>query len=132
MAPQDVALKRMHQLVPEDVIGFGEAGGKRQHDAARLMIGEAADAVAEKDRRDRSLREVTVARIENDWLAAIEPMIERNRQPVVPALGHPGRLHRRLAFFGVVVDVEMRRFEYAEVEAIVLNFVAPEVLRAGR
>ena len=74
--PQDIALKRVHEFVPEDVIGFRQPGRKGQDDASGLMIGEAADAVAEQDRRDRRLREMSVAGVQDDRLAAIELMIE--------------------------------------------------------
>src|SRR5262245_12295277 len=56
-------------------------------------------------------------------------MIEERRESRVPALEHPRRvLHRRL-LGGIVMDVEVRRAQHLEVELLVLDFVASEVLR---
>jgi hypothetical protein len=75
---------------------------------------------------------MSVAGVQDDRDAAIERMIEDRREARVPALGHPRRLLHGVALLGVIVNVEVRRLENAELEPIVLNFVAPEVLRAGR
>jgi hypothetical protein len=48
---QHIALKRVHQLVTEHMIGFGQSRREGEDDAAGLVIGESADAVAEKRRR---------------------------------------------------------------------------------
>jgi hypothetical protein len=75
---------------------------------------------------------MSVAGVQDDRDAAIERMIEDRREARVPALGHSRRLLHGVALLGVIVNVEVRRLENAELEPVVLNLVAPEVLRADR
>jgi hypothetical protein len=77
------------------------------------------------------LREVRVARVEDDRLATRERVIENARQTVVPPLRHPRRNLGGAAFLGVVVHVEVRRLQNRELETVVLHFVPTEILRVG-
>ena len=45
--PGDVVLERVHQLVAEHVIGFGQSAGKRQNDAAAIAFRHAAGPFAD-------------------------------------------------------------------------------------
>ena len=130
---QDVSLERVDQLVPEHVIGFAEAGGKRQHDASFLVLRDAADAVAQVAGDDVGLRELGVARVEHDRLTLGEGVVEDLRQAGVPALRQAAGLHHGVVLGGVVIDVEVRGLENLKIEILVAHFVSPERLRmAGR
>ena len=130
--PKNVALEGVHQLVAENVIGFAEAGRKRQHDAAAIVFGDAADTVGQEAGHDVRLRELRVAAVEDDRLAFAELVMERGREAIVPTLGHSCSVQRRGVLRGVVVDIEVRRDEHPEVEVVVVDLVATERLRGGR
>ena len=127
---QDIHLERVHELVANHVIGFGQPRRKRQHDAAPNRFGHAADAFVEEFRDHIGLRKVRVAAVQDDRLARAEGMSEHVRQPRVPSFGHPRRLPRRGFFAWIVINVEMVGAQRLEVEAAILDFVATEVLRA--
>ncbi len=129
---QDLALKRVNELVSQDVVGFSEPRGKRKHDAALLVLGHAADALAEETRNHVGLGELRVARVQHDRLARGKGEAERGRQPGVPALGKPACLDRGVVLRRVVVNIEVRALEDPEVEIVVVHLVAAERLRAGR
>ncbi len=122
----------MHDLVAEDMIGLAEPRREREHDAAGEMVREAAHAVGDRAFDDRRLREVRVAGVQDDRLPPIEAVVQGDRQPRVPALGELRGEASRLLLGRVVIDVEMRRLEDGEIEAVVLHLVAAEVLRARR
>ncbi len=115
----------------DDMIGFGEAGAGGQHDAAAQAFGDAAGPFAHQAGDDVGLLEVRMAGVEHERLAAAEVMIERARQPGVPALGHARHVIGEHALFFVVVDVEMVGLERLELEGVVLDLVPSEVLRLG-
>jgi len=126
--PRDVKLKRVHQLVADHVVRFGERARERQHDPPLHSLGDAARALAERSRNRVRLLEVGVTGVEDQRLAASQLMVEDLREPRVPPLGEPAGLRGRLALSRVVVDVEVRRLEKLEGKARVLDLVAPEVL----
>ena len=123
-----VVLKRVDELVAEHVIGFGKAAGERQDDAAAIAFGHAAGPFADLA-EDVGLLEVRMGGVEDQRLPAAQLVLQHLRQPRVPALGHPRRDPHRRFFFRVVVDVEVLGGEHLEIEALVLDLVAAEVLR---
>ena len=66
----------MRDLVAEDLIGLGERGREREHDAAPGRFGDAADAFAEQSGDDVGLREFWLAAVEDQRLPASERMPE--------------------------------------------------------
>jgi hypothetical protein len=86
---RDVELERVHDLVPEHVVGVGKAGRKRQHDAPLACIGETPGALLDQPGVDIRLLEAAVRPIEHDGLTSGEGMVEHDRQPRVPPLRHP-------------------------------------------
>ncbi len=77
------------------------------------------------------LVKVSIVRIEDDGLSLIEFAQEAAAVALVPALGHSCSILDRQAFLRIEVEFEVLRLEGLEVEVIVLDFVAPEVLRVG-
>jgi hypothetical protein len=61
--------------------------------------------------------------------ADVRLVCEDPREARVPALRHPCRVARGGFLFSVVVNVEMVGLEEAELEAVVMHLVPPEVLR---
>ena len=95
-------------------------------------LGDAADRIRHHARHDIGLRKFGLAAVEHQRLAPIEAVIEQRRQPRVPALGEPGRHARGARFLRVVIDVEVFGGQNLEIEVLVLDLVAAEVLRSGR
>src|SRR5882672_5421299 len=122
----------MRQLVSEHVVRLSEARRKRHDDARLDALGEAAGAFIDGAGADVGLREVGMARVEDDGLAVRERVVEQLRVARVPALGHARGLPGDLFLFGVVVDVEVFGLQRPELEPSVLHLVAPEVLRVRR
>ena len=126
-----VVLERVDELVAEHVIGLGEAAGKRQDHAAAIALRHAAGAFADLA-EDVGLLKVRMRRVEDERLPAAQLVLQQPGQPRVPPLGHSrGKPHRGF-FFRVVVDVEVLGREHLEVEALVLDLVPAEILRARR
>ena len=128
----DVDLERVGDLVAEHVIGLAEPGRERHRDARLEALGQTAGAFRRRGGRDVGLGEVRVAGVENERLARGERVVEEVRKTRVPALGHARGVARRLLFLGVVVDVEVLGLQYAEVQPVVVDLVAPEILRLRR
>jgi hypothetical protein len=129
---RDVDLERVRDLVPEHVVGLAEAGDEGHRNARLRPLGEAADAFARRPRREVGLREMGMARVENDRLPLVEAVIEQRGEARVPPLRHARCVPRRRFLLGVVIDVEVLGPEHTEVEAVVLDLVASEVLRIRR
>ena len=72
-------LERVHQLVAEHVVGLGQRGADRQHDAPLEGLGDAARALAGRAADGVGLLEVGVARVEDDGLALLELVKPRMR-----------------------------------------------------
>jgi hypothetical protein len=121
--------KRVHELVADHVVGVGERAAERQHDAPSARLGDAARAFAEGATDHVGLLEVARGRVEDQWLAAAQRVIEQLGQARVPALGHARRQRHAGFFLRVVVDVEVLGLQDLEVEGLVLHLVLAEVLR---
>ena len=129
---QHVALEGVHELVAEDVVRFAERRGERQHDAAALVIGEAADAFWDVAGHDGRLSEMRVAGVQHDRRTLGERVPEDSREARIPAFRHARRDGRRLGFVRVIVDVEVRGRQDLESEAVVLDLVRSKVLGRRR
>jgi hypothetical protein len=129
MPRRNVVLKCVDDLVPDDVIGFSEAGGKRQHDPPLARFREAAGVLVDEAAPDVGLLEAAMAAVEDERLAPGETVFERFGQPRVPPLGQTPGNERGVAVLARVVHVEVLGREHLHVIAIVLNFVAAEILR---
>ena len=126
---REVVLELVDELVAEHVVGFGVGPGHRQHDALAGALRDALRALA--DVGDVGLPEVRVVGVEDDRLALVELVLQDGREAVVPALGHPRHVARGLVHALVVVDVEVLGLEDPEVEVVVADLVAAEVLGLG-
>src|SRR5829696_6663654 len=70
--------------------------------------------------------------VENERLPATQLVLQELGQAGVPALGHSRGEADSGLFFRIVVNVEMLGREHLEIEALVLDLVPPEILRARR
>ena len=127
--PRMSVLKRVHQLVAEDVVGVSQAGRHRHDHPAFGALGDAPGAFAELALDDIGLLEVGVTRVQDHRLAADERVPEDSAEPGVPSLGHPPDLLRGVGLFRVVINVEVLGGEDLEFEFVVLDLVPSEVLR---
>ena len=131
---RDVVLEPVHDLVAEHVIVLGVEAGERHDDSRAQPFGDAAGTLIDEATDDVRLLEVGVVRVEDDGL-----LRERVRQPVresrVPPFGHAGGVGGRQRLRGIPVNVEVVRAKDPEIEGLVLDLVASEVLsreRGGR
>ena len=69
-----------------------------------------------------------MVRIEQDRLPLSELPVEDPAETGIPPLGHAGHVARRSLLLGVEMQPEVRSLEDAEVELLVLDLVASEVL----
>ncbi len=125
--PGDVVLERVHQFVPDYVIGGRNRTGQGKNDTALVGFRDAAGALADRSLNGVRLAEVGAARIQDQRLAPVELVSEQLRQPRIPPLRHPRRHAGRVRLFGVVVDIEVIRLEDLEIEVVVLDLVGPEI-----
>ena len=72
-----------------------------------------------------------MTRVEHQWLAVAQRVTEHAREVIVPAFGHPPGLIDGFLLGRVVIDVEVRGLQDAEVETAILHLVLAEVLRLG-
>ena len=77
---------------------------------------------------DVGLLELGRGGVEDQRLSAVELVPEHGAQPVIPPLRHPGGRLRGDSLARVIVDVEVLRLEHLELEGIVLDLIATEVL----
>ena len=119
----------MHQLVPQNVIVIRINPGQGQHDAILQPFGDAAGSLTDFTGQGVSLAEVGRGRVQNERLAAAELVPQQLREPRVPALGHPGRVPDGFGLLRVVIDVEVLGLQHFEVELLVQDLVAAEILR---
>ena len=75
--PGHVVLERVHQLVPQHVIGLGKPARKRQDHAALGAFGHAAGALADLAVEHVGLLEVRMRGIEDELLPAAEFMFQQ-------------------------------------------------------
>ena len=128
---RDVVLECMNELVAQHMVSFGKRSGQRQHDAPLQSFGDTAGAFADHAADDVGLLEVGVRGVEDERLARAHLVLEDAREARVPALGHAADARGVLALFFVEIDVEVLGLEHLELEFLVLDLVAPEILRLG-
>ena len=129
--PGDVELEGVNQLVADHVVRFSERPGERKHDAALENLRHPAGALAQLSPNRIRLLEIRVAGVQDQRLAAVQPMVEDLGEPGVPALRQAPRLLGGRPLRRIVVHVEVIGLEDLEIEAAVLDLVAPEVLGCG-
>ncbi len=131
-ALRDVDLERVRDFVAKHVVGRPQSGRKRHRNPRLRPLGEAACSLGRRPGRDVRLGEVGVAGVEHEGLPPHETVLQHLREARVPALRHARRVAGRVLFFGVVVDVEVFGLKNPEIEAVVADLVAAEVLGFGR
>src|SRR5690606_11224182 len=89
----------------------------------------AARTLADEPGQRVRLLEVRVVRVHDQRLRALELVLERPREALVPALRHARDVRDRLLLRRIEIEVPVRELEDAEVEVLVLDLVATEVLR---
>ena len=128
-ARRDIELKGMNELVADDVIGVGQRPAERQDDPPPQRFGDAARAFAELPLNRVGLFEVRMRRVEDERLASPQLMAEQALETGQPSLGHTRGDVDPFTLVWIEVDVEMLGLENLEIELLVLNLVAAEVLR---
>ena len=131
-AHDDVELKRVDELVADDVVGVGERARQRQDNPAPQRFGDAAGAFPKLSGDHVGLLEVRVGRVQDERLPAAQLVRKQLLEPCVPPLGHTGGDVDPFPFARVEIDIEVLSFQHLEVELLILDFVAPEVLGGGR
>ena len=120
-------LKHVHQFVAKDVVVVRVDAGKRHHHTRPQTFGHATSAFRQFLTDDVRLLEVRLVGVEHDGLA-VERVAEAVRMARIPALGHAPRIVHDERLGGIEIQVEVRRPHDAEVELLVLDLVAAEVL----
>ena len=121
----------MHELVAEHVIVVGVDAGEGHDDACPQPLGDAARSLFDRFADDVRLLEVRMVGVEHDRLS-IEGVAEAVRVSRVPSLGEAAGVMDDQALGGIEVQVEVRRPYDPEVELLVLDLVATEILRCQR
>jgi hypothetical protein len=81
-------------------------------------------------RDDVRLLEVRRVGIEDEWVAS-EVVPKKRCMSLVPTLRHAGCIPRSDRLGGIKMNREVLRVQDSEIESVVLNLVAAEVLSAG-
>ena len=128
----DVVLERVHELVAQHVVRVAHRLGERHDDPVLEALREPARRLREGRGRGVRLVEVRLVGIEDQRLPLVELVVEHRADAAVPALRHPPRVEDQVrVLLGVAVDVEALGLDDVPVEVLVLDLVAPEVLRLG-
>ena len=124
-------LKRVHQLVTDDVIGVGKRTRERKHDAAPQSFGDAASALADLPTDHVGLFKLDVRAIEDQRLTATQFVMKQPLESHSPPFGDArGDVNTRL-LARVEVDVEVLCLQDLKIKVSILNLVAAEILRRG-
>ncbi len=126
-AREDVVLEHVHHFVGEHVLETAEVAGEREDQPLTGCFGDTAGSFS-GIAGDVVLSEVSAGREEDDRLLLAELVVEHARESRVRPLGHPGRGHRALFLFRIVVDEEVLGLEHAPVEVLVLHLIQTEIL----
>ena len=86
-ARRHVKLKGVNELVTNDVVGLVERPRQRQDDAAPHRFGHAAGALTQLVGDDVGLLEIGVRAVQDERLAARQPVLEHPLEPRVPPFG---------------------------------------------
>ena len=119
----------MRQFVADHVIGFAQGRAGRQDDTALEALGDAAGSFARLLPEHIGLLEIRRVGVDDQRLPAAQLVAQNRRQARVPPFRHAPSLGRQLRFLIVEVDIEMLGLENLEVERLILNGVAAEILR---
>src|SRR5205814_3724307 len=122
-----VELELVHHLVRQHVLEAAEIAGERHDHAVLEWLGDAARSFAEVARHV-VLTELGTTGKEDHRLLLAELVVQHLREPRVRPLGHPGRVHRALAFFRIVMNEPVLGLYNSPIEVLVLHLVHPEVL----
>ena len=128
-----IKLEGVDQLVSQDMMRDTVIRCQRHHDPFLNGLGQAAHAAGNESRHDIGLPEIGVVGIENERFAIAfgKLMIGDAGKSVLPALGHSGHVGHEGPHFGIIEDAKVVGFDLFEIEGLVLDFVATELLRVN-
>ena len=118
----------MGQLVTDHVIGFERRCPQWKKDTPLEALG---DTFAPLHLGDIGLVVRGVVRVKNQRLATAQLVAQHRGYSRVPPFGHARRLSSSVGFVIIEVDVEVLGLQNLEVERLILNGVAAEILRVG-
>ena len=123
---QDAELEDVRQLVADERVLLVGRHVHRQDHAVLDRLREGADELGNEVERDVGLLELDVRLVVDERDAELDLVVERLAEPQVLALGVGDHLIEEGFFFGIVVDVEVRRLVVVPVEALVDDLVLAE------
>ena len=123
----DAVLEHVYQLVAEHVIVVRVDAGERHYYARTQPLGHTARALGQLLADDIRLLEVRLIGVKYDGLA-IERVTETVRVARVPSFSQSARVVNHERFRRIEIEIKMRRPRDAEVEMLVLDLVAAEIL----
>ena len=118
----------MDELVTQDVVRVVVRTGHRHDDPVLQRFRDTTGSFSDEAGERVGLLKVRVIGVHDDWLGRLELMLERPRQPLVPAFAHTGNVQERFGFLRVVVPVEVVCLQHLEVELVELDLITAEVL----
>src|SRR5580765_6915502 len=113
----------MHQLVAHRVAKLGQVATERERHPALEKIGDAEQAFRRSKWKNVGLFEIAVGRINNEGDAAGHLVAELEAKNFVALLGVLQRGRRKLGFFGIEVQIDVRTLQDLPVELAVLDLV---------
>ncbi len=119
----------MHELMPQHMARLRIRGGERHHHPLAARLRESAGPGSDRLVGDVRLPEVGIVGVKDDRFLLLEAVVEDLRVAVVPPLRHAGGIADRPLLFRIEMKDEVLRLERAELEILVLDLVATEVLR---
>ena len=114
------------------MIGPGIVPGKRHDHAIPDGFGKPSGALTKESRGGVCLLKIRVIRIKDQRFFLLELLAKGGRKPLVPALRHPRRIHGRLIFTRIKMEIEMLGGNDLKVKLLVVDLVAAKILPKGR
>ena len=124
---REAQLEDVHQLVTDRMPEFGVAAAERQRDATLQKLGDPQQPFGRDERQDIGLLEIAVRRVDDQWNAPRDGVVEAPLERVVARFGVRQRHAAQLFFFGIVVEVDVLAAQHPPLKAAVLDLVLSEV-----